>query len=415
MKKIALTLTLILASSSALAKGMDVKLYGKMDTQFGYRQQSGNFKNSDASQKGAKLDNHGIASDTKIGFEASNAFSNGLKYGGIIEINADTSKNASKDDDTVGKKTILYIEGKKIGRFEAGSGDAGVSGSMQTSASEIARGSGGINGKATKWINKKFSIGNNYNSDFDKEFIKWPTLPTDCDYDANAAKITYYTPKFSGLQLGVSYTPNLDHTGTVSDIDNQTKPQKGSPVTAVEKFKEVVQAGISYTTKINDFEIKSSFTAERAKSAPTTPARKGLMAWEVGAVIGYKGFSIAGSYSDWEHTGAPKNRYQNKKYGGGYWTAGVAYTDDKFGISATYFKSKKANLYTSNEDLATFTAKDVQDNTFNKFEILSLGVDYKVAPGFMPYAEISYFKTKHSHNVSNNKGNIYLLGTKLTF
>jgi hypothetical protein len=51
-----------------------------------------------------------------------------------------------------------------------------------------------------------------------------------------------------------------------------------------------------------------------------------------------------------------------------------------------------------------------------QFTNLSFGVDYRVAPGFMPYAEVSAFKldTK-TPGALKNSGNIILAGTKLYF
>ena len=55
------------------------------------------------------------------------------------------------------------------------------------------------------------------------------------------------------------------------------------------------------------------------------------------------------------------------------------------------------------------------DNAYNKFEVLSIGTEYTVAPGLMPYAEISFFKTKYNTSPANNRGSVLLVGTKLTF
>jgi outer membrane protein OmpU len=415
MKKLALTVSLIAISTTALAKDMKVDLYGKLDTQFGYRQQKGPFKYDSASYGNGKLDNYGIVNDSKLGFSAAGKLNNGVEYGAIIEINSDTSKDSTREESRIGKKTMFYMQNARLGKLEAGAGNAGASGTMQVSANKIARGAGGIKGAATKWINKKYPVPTLGTADFDKEFIKWPTLPTDCNYDDNASKLSYYTPVFSGFQLGVSYTPNLDHTGTVSDINSPAAPTSDMAAAAVEKFKNVGQVGISYATKINDFDIKTSFTAENAKSFGTTPARHGIEAWEVGAVVGYKGFSVAGSYSDWKKTGAPRDAVSGKKYGGGYWTAGASYTKDQFGVSATYFQSKTANLFTSDENISAYSAKGALVSKSNKFEILSIGADYTVVKGLMPYAEVSFFKAKHATAVVNNKGTIYLVGTKLTF
>ena len=76
-------------------------------------------------------------------------------------------------------------------------------------------------------------------------------------------------------------------------------------------------------------------------------------------------------------------------------------------VSATYFNSTKG--------LSNATAGGKQ----NTLKLFSLGVDYKLAPGFMPYAEYSNFKFEDYNGtttkVDSNTGHVYMVGTKLAF
>ena len=62
----------------------------------------------------------------------------------------------------------------------------------------------------------------------------------------------------------------------------------------------------------------------------------------------------------------------------------------------------------------------------NHYKIASVGVEYKAAPGLLPYAEISNFKFKpyktgvyHAATggvlATANKGNVIMVGTKVSF
>jgi hypothetical protein len=52
----------------------------------------------------------------------------------------------------------------------------------------------------------------------------------------------------------------------------------------------------------------------------------------------------------------------------------------------------------------------------NKYEALSVGGEYKVMPGLMPYAEFTSFDyTTPDANVRTNKGSVVLAGVKLNF
>lgn len=399
---------LILMSFSALAEPIKAEISGKLDTQWGYRQQKDTFKYKDNDNTQPKLSTSGIVNSTSITFKANHKLNNGVKYGGLIKLNADTSINLAEENNTIADKVLFFVE-SNYGRFEGGAYD-GAPAIMQVSANNIARATGGINGNMQKWINKKVQ-NKTYNQalDFGQEFIKWPTLPIDCDFDSNVSKVTYYTPTISGFQFGLGYIPDVNRTGTVATLNDVSAPPVGSPLNAVKGFKDVIEGGLKYTGKFKELDIEASVIAERSRNSGKTANRRELLAYEVGALVTYKEFSVAGSYSDWTHSGAPKTKLAGKKYVGGYWTAGVAYATKNAGVSLTYFNSQRANLFTGDEAITNTS------NSSNKFQVLSLGADYTVAPGLMPYAEVSFFKTKYHANPVNNKGSVLLIGTKLTF
>jgi hypothetical protein len=73
------------------------------------------------------------------------------------------------------------------------------------------------------------------------------------------------------------------------------------------------------------------------------------------------------------------------------------------------------------------------NSTLNKntLNLISLGLDYQVAPGLLPYAEVTYFTAKGKNTYTaptavvpaatntagayKNKGTAFILGTKLMF
>ena len=45
-----------------------------------------------------------------------------------------------------------------------------------------------------------------------------------------------------------------------------------------------------------------------------------------------------------------------------------------------------------------------------------MGIDYKLAPGLTPYAEISYYRQEGGHSSANdNDGHVFLVGSQLNF
>lgn len=395
MNKLLLT-ALGLISISTFAQAVEntptVTIGGFIDTQAGVRSQRASYDINDSNQK---LNNKAITNDTKFDVKVENKTSSGLKYGGYIRLNADTSINAAGDDDFIADRTLLFAE-TAYGRLEAGAYDS-ASRQMMTSAQNIAVGAFGINGYMPKWAGINGT-----------EFIKWPELMTNCDCISFGNKVTYLTPKYKGFNAGVSYTPDIGVQGTVSKLNATSKNEDLN-------FRQIVDWGLNYENKFNEVNYKLGFIGQTGKAKSLTVQRKDLRSWELGAIVSYKGFSIAGSYSDWGKSGTPVVRDAGKKYGAKFWTAGAAYEQNQFRTSLTYMKGYRANAFS--KDVPATTVTHVPG--YNKTEYISLGADYKMAPGFRPYVEINHFETKRSASDSKgrlgNKGEVYLIGTRISF
>ena len=82
-----------------------------MDTQAGYVSEKKLFNkvepfdpaNLNRKEKGA------IVNDTKVDIKADFESKNGLKYGGMIRLNADTSVNAADNGDNIADKTMIML------------------------------------------------------------------------------------------------------------------------------------------------------------------------------------------------------------------------------------------------------------------------------------------------------------------
>jgi predicted porin len=81
-----------------------------------------------------------------------------------------------------------------------------------------------------------------------------------------------------------------------------------------------------------------------------------------------------------------------------FWTVGGAYETGPFGASVTYLNSKVDN-----------------GGTHNDFSNLSFGVDYKLAAGLTPYAEVNVVKLDPTGTANDNDATVVLVGTQLAF
>lgn len=389
---------MIACSAGAEApSNLKVKIGGEMDTQYGSISQKKMFRYENPTDTNtAKLKQDGLVNATTISFDVEAKSKCGTKYGGKVLLNADTYLDL---DDGVADKGVIFVEMPGVGRIEAGSYDSATK-TLGVSGSSIAVGAGGVNGFMPKWINKHTLDGQKVSD----VYIKWPTLPIQSDSLAQSNKITYYTPEMRGVRFGVSYTPDSSMKGTVAALRSSKRSDD-------KEFNDMWNVGMRHQYKAKDLKIVTSATVEFGRAKKMNMQRKDLMAWEVGSEVEYKAFTIAGSYSNWGKSGAPKARLSGKKYGANYWTLGARYKAGNMGVSVTYFDSKRANLFIASE----LSSKSILSTGYNKNRYLSFGAEYKVSEGFLPYFELSRFRMKQFGVSQSNSGFVTLVGTRLAF
>jgi len=387
----------VFAISANAAEAPQVTLGGKVDTQVGYREQKEVFKHIDSDPTKAKLHNFAIVNNSRFKVNVDGKGDNGIKYGAHIALYADSSTN-SDGRTGFGDKVWGYVESNR-GRVEAGSVQSAAH-QMRYNAGTIASATGGVDGDSRDWVALKtadgFSVGDRY--------ILTPGLPSFCDCKSGANKISYFTPVYNGVQFGISYTPDVQFFGTASQTHVVTQ-------TTGDQFKKITALAAKYDGEYKGVAYGFSAVGETGKAKDSTVDRRDLRAFEVGTKVSYEGFSVAGSYTDWTHSGAPVMKRVNAKYGGDSWTAGVAYAVDDWTASVTYLNSRRANLYSNNVPVATAS----HDLSHNKLQAVSFGIDCKMLEGFMPYAEYTIFDFKRSGNTVDNYAKVLLAGAKVSF
>ncbi|MEQ1705830.1 MAG: porin [Rickettsiales bacterium] len=321
-------------------------------------------------------------SDNVITVRVNGKTDGGLGYGAGIDLQADTSGTAVNSG-VNSERTFVYVDGK-WGKLQGGS-DFGVTKTMKVDASSIARASGGIDGDFTYFM-----------STTSGRTIATPDLYL--DYGTTGAvqlgdesqqtinKLSYYTPRFSGFQAGVSYlfdTTGADRGQLLSRADNTSG-----------EAENVILGALNYQGKFSNVSVELAATGEYGNAEVNT--QNDLRTYQLGAKLGYMGFSLAGSY------GNLGDSLQTKTTGSDsatrFWTVGGAYETGPFGASVTYIDSQVDGGATNND-----------------FSNLSFGVDYKLAAGLTPYAEVNVVKLDPTGTVNDNDATVVLVGTQLAF
>lgn len=364
------------------------------------------------------LRNRAFRNSTEIHFNVAGKSEAGLNYGAEIDLLADIDGNGGSSA-TAGQtaaglnahRTYAWLGGDAWGHFEMGSND-GVARTMKVDAANVARATGGIDGDWTYFadVNSKTgsgvtAVGNGSagalagGGSGHNTYITAPRLPVEHgpatgfanELWSNNDKLSYYSPKVSGFQLGVSYTPDINNRGqSTGRVDYLT-----SGTTAV---RDVWEGALSYEGQFDQIGFAAAVTGESGHAVDGQSLHN-LGAWNVGAKVSYMGFSLAGSYGDWDDSLTANTAGRNQS--ADYWTVGGAYETGPFGASVTYF-----------------TSQDKITNFKNEFQDVSVGIDYKLAPGLTPFVEWTYYDIDPSGtgtSTLDNQGNVVLVGSQLSF
>lgn len=367
MKKILLGTTGLVAASAlfagaAVAETPKVTVGGFADFQVGIMSDD-----LDAAQRG-----HGFRNDTEVSLSIDGKSDSGLGYGAVIDLEADVTADADGQGLNA-SRTYLYLDGN-WGRFELGSNNSAAE-ALKVDAGSIARASGGINGGWTYFAN---ATGSTYITTTGLVQEHGSLLALGGETTDNVNKITYYSPRMSGFQLGLSYSPDSTDRGqTVTRSD-------------VGAAGDIFDIGVNYEGNWDEVSLSAAVTGEFGDS--DTAGINDIGAWNAGLALGYAGFSLAGSYTDWDDSMAVSGIDQDS------WTLGAAYDFGAFGASVTYLDST-----------IDFGA------TENNFDNLVIGADYELAPGLTPYIEYSMYEFDAPAGGVDNDGNVLLVGTLLSF
>ncbi len=411
MKKIFLIAAIASLSTSAMAEnGLSTKLEGKFNFESGMRNQSkvpADGKNVSQNRKKFAFD-----SEAGIYLTASNTVDS-MTYGARLGIQ--TSAQATSSLSYNGSHLFLQSD---YGKWEMGAGFNSYS-QMSISGLDVARGSG------DHWERYWYEPTN-------INFIPTPgddnnAPDTYRDYGTEGARnVTYFTPVLKDLiQFGISYTPDTTNVGIGSFSKDSTPSSRirtfevgNYTYSDKESYKDLISYGAVVTHHLADnTDLKVALTGETGKATKGTkmltteynatkrPAGtpyklSNLKRYNIGAILNVNKWSFAGSYTNQKgYTNAEINKGNNKTY---LYTAGAAYQQGPVAVSFVY---------------------SVSNALKNKVSSYTLGTDYKLAPGFVPYAEVTYFQAKGkqlpiygaSAASYKTKGTIALIGATLKF
>jgi hypothetical protein len=335
MKKSLFATTAIVAAfgfGSTAAQAQDASLSLSAFSEF-----YANYTNQDVPPGNFSDEAYDFSTNTEFEVNGEVTLDNGIAAGMSIEVEADEGQTQTVDEN------LIYLDGS-FGRVEFGNED-GAHDTMYYGATSVKAVYPGTYNNTTGAII-------NYGQGGAAVTPKLGDTGED-------TKITYYTPRFSGFQVGLTWAAD-DNTSAIIPSRN------ANPVT------EQIEFGTNYVNSFNGFDLAASFTGYWG-NADKRPMGADENPYNVagGLVIGFGGFELGGSVGFGENT--LEDEFQVYDLGVGYstgpWSVSLTGIYSHFDQNATNLEDEltEANVgvnYALGQGVSVFASAAVgeQDN-----------------------------------------------------
>lgn len=325
----------------------------------GYMEQFFGYADNDTDQ-----DHFDQKSDTEVEFGGETTLDNGITFGAAVVLNGNT------DDEEQIAESFAYVEGN-FGRGEIGSRDNAAA-IMQYAAPDV--GIGLNDGDVSDWIENTTS--SDADSAFESTFL---FLGED-----KANKITYFTPRFSGVQVGVSYIPEFER-------DNNAQP-------AEDLYENGFAVGINFVETLGEVDV--ALAAGFLTASAPNDGDDDAEGYSLGFNLGYAGFTLGGSYAHTDGNAGGGTDTATSFDGHGY-DIGVSYAWDSSAVSLSYLHGEVEGLVGTDGD--------------DENDTVMLSGSYGVGPGIDIIGSV--FATEYDGDAadSSNEGWGVVTGLVLSF
>ena len=313
---------------------------------------------------------------------------NGLNYGFKIEIQANTTSTIVADE------ARIELEGS-WGTLHLGDED-GAEDIMNYGGENLMGGTGGFDGDQDDYLFVCTPAGSlcvgdmlvAWRSTSGDDTVTWignamaPSYPTIAGDTSDATKISYYTPRFAGFQVGASITPTLNQ-GDNFKVDTN--------------YEDIYGLGANYNNAFGPVRVSASAVYTAGSSNDT--AREDISAWSVGGIVGFGPFSVGANYTDngdsiqWKAFDTGPGAFISSGIETSYWDVAASFETGPIYLSAGYFASLA--------DGGRFYG----DSTY---EHIALTADYSVAPGLSVYAEVNLIDQDVADRLVETEGGVQL-------
>ncbi len=300
-------------------------------------------------------------SDSEIIFSGSTTLDNGIQFGVNVQLEGNTSGDQIDE-------SYAFIEGD-FGRVLLGSENtAGYL--MSVGAPNVGI---GINsGDQGDWVPVES----------DANFAARGTLGATSLENAvvnDVNRLTYFTPRFSGFQGGISYTPDAEE-------DDNSQPSENA------EYHDGVDVGINFVESVAGIDVEAF--GRYGTASNDAPGGDDPEVFGAGITLGYAGFTVGGSYGQQEEGG------ENE---GQAWDVGASYATGPWGVSLSYFIGEAEGSAASGDE---------------EVQTVEAAASYALGPGIKLIGSVGYNDFDDDETGAaddSNDGYWVVTGIKLSF
>ena len=237
-----------------------------------------------------------VTHEGEVFFTGETTLDNGIKFGVNIQLEAYTTSDQIDE-------TYIYVDGS-FGRILVGSEDSAAYLMHYTSPNPTPM----------------------FYADSPNIYPSGQVITTRPNMFADTDKITYFTPRFVGFQLGASYIP--DGTSETANVGN-SQYQAPNIDNGLDRGWSV---GANYVNKFGGVDVAASAVYQEADTTIGLggPAGKDQYEYAFGLSVGFAGFTVGAGYGVDRNIGGVNNVDSDQwsagvKYGAGPWSVGVQY------------------------------------------------------------------------------------------
>lgn len=328
-----------------------------------------------------------ILRDTDVTFSGETALNNGLNVGVLVNADGDAGDDFAVED------SFIFIAGS-WGRLSLGAED-GPGVLLQVAAPSADANIDGLETFVSPFNLEATSLAGTHLAEEVSSF----GLDYDNDLTAGFDKITYLTPVFGGLQVGVSYTPDI------ANFDSASRALNGnSPEDELDQFGEAWEVAAIFQHDFNPLlhlNLGSGYTHVGVENDSSLTDIDAIEEWNIGTDFDFKnsaGRNIGLGAVYTQKSGGIDDRYDSRTFvlgadympnGSSPWTYGVSWLN---------------NNQEENAD---------QDITSNRY---TLGLQYHLLEGVSLRGAVSHLSADVPATIGDDfEGTSLTIGTQILF